>query len=265
MPDPGPSALFEQLIRSITDGATACHLDGSLVHELGDVVDATSLDAKSAEQLLVEAYDPSRRDLLDYGCGAAHHRAFIEGAAYHWTGVDVLESVSTLVRDQVAGRRGEIALYDGRQLPFEDASFDVVYSMLVFHHLRHIDEAFAEIARVLRPGGIVIGQISAMEQMQDYGTFNFTPFGLKVAANGAGLRLANVYPKHDVFSFMLRRLMITLGASDDNELSRHLNPDGFAQRAMIDAGTRLKRSVRDINLLRLKFSMQFVFKISKDS
>ena len=263
-PDPGPRVLFERLIRSITDHATAWHLDGSLVHEIGDVVDATSFEAKSAEQLLVEAYDPSRRDLLDYGCGAAHHRAFIEGVGYRWTGADVLESVSTLVRDVVAARVGEIALYDGHTLPFDDASFDVVYSMLVFQHVRHIDQAFSEVARVLRPGGIVIGQISAMEQMQDYGTFNFTPFGLKVAAAGAALRLDRIYPKHDVFSFLARRLMITLGAPDDNELSVHLDPDGFAHRAMIEAGTRLDRSHRDINLLRLTFSMQYVFKLRKD-
>ena len=261
--DPGPRVLFERLIRSITDQATACHLDGSFVHEIGDVVDATSLEAKSAERLLVEAYDPSRRDLLDYGCGAAHHRAFIEGAGYRWTGADVLESVSTLVRDKVAARGGEIALYDGSTLPFVDASFDVVYSMLVFQHVRRIDRAFSEVARVLRPGGLVIGQVSAMEQMQDYGTFNFTPFGMKVAAADAGLRLEEVHPKHDVFSFLARRLMITLGAADDNELSVHLDPDGFAHRAMIEAGTRLGRSLRDINLLRLKFSMQYVFKLRK--
>jgi hypothetical protein len=102
-----------------------------------------------------------------------------------------------------------------------------------------------------------------MEQMQDYGTFNFTPFGLKVASERAGLRIAKNYPKHDVFSFMFRRLLITLGSSDDNELTPFLNPDGFVHRELIKAGERLSRSIRDINLLRLKFCTQYVFELRK--
>ncbi len=258
-----PGELLERLIVSITSGATACHLDGSLVNEVGGAVDENTLEAKSAEQILVESFDPSRRRLLDYGCGAAHHRKFIEDIGYIWTGADVIESVSPLVKDDVAARAGEIALYDGWTLPFPDESFDVVYSMLVFQHVRDISRSFSELGRVLAPGGLVIGQVSSMEQMQDYGTFNFTPFGMKVAAQAGGLKLEKIYPKHDVFSFLARRLMITLGASDDNELTDFLNPDGFVQNALVEVGARLKLSFRDINLLRLKFSMQYVFVLQK--
>ncbi len=258
-----PRELLERLIVSLTDGATACHLDGSLVLEVGDAVDPDTFDAKSAEQLLVDSFDPAKRRLLDYGCGAAEHRNFIEGIGYSWTGADVVDTVSPLVRDDVVALAGEIALYDGRTLPFPDGSFDVVYSMLVFHHLHDINRSFSEIARVLAPGGLVIGQVACMEQMQNYGTFNFTPFGMKIAGQAGGLKLERLYPKHDVFSFLARRLMITLGASDDNELTALLNPDGFVQNALIDVGRRLNLSIREINLLRLKFSMQYVFMLRK--
>ena len=164
----------------------------------------------------------------------------------------------------MAGRAGEIAFYDGRTLPFDDAISDAIYSLSVFHHLRRVDEVLSDVARVLHPGGMGIGQISTMEQTRDYGTFDFTPFGMKVAAAGADLRLERIYPKHDVFPLLTRRLMITLGASDDNQSSAYLNPDGFAHRAMIDACTRLNRSKRDINSLRSKFSTQYVFQLRKD-
>ena len=255
-------ALFETLVTAITDHATACHLDGSLVSEVGDYVDAGTTHAKSAEQLLVDAYQPTASRLLDYGCGAGGHRDFIEGIGYQWFGVDYIDSVSPLARTAVA-EQSDIMLYDGWTLPFDDNMFDVVYSMLVFHHLRHVDRAFQEIGRVLRPGGAVIGQVSAMEQMQDYGTFNFTPLGLKVAAEQAGLEIARIYPKHDVFSFMFRRLFITLGASDDNELTSLLDPDGFVHDELINTGSRLGLPVRDVNLLRLKFCTQFVFELRK--
>lgn len=258
-----PDILFQALIEQILAGATACHLDGSLVHEIGPYVESYTIEAKSAEQLLAEAYNPSRRRLLDYGCGVAHHRRFIESVGFDWCGADYLDSVSQTVLHNVSAMRDEIHLYDGRTLPFADRAFDVVYSMFVFHHLRHVDEAFGEIARVLDVGGRIIGQVSSMEQMQDYMTYNFTAFGLKVAAETAGLRLVKVYPKHDVFTFMFRRLMITLGAPDDNEFTPMLNPEGFVHQAFINVGRKLGLLPREVNLLRLKFCTQFVFEIEK--
>lgn len=44
---------------------------------------------------------------------------------------------------------------DAEQLPFEDESFDLVLGHAVLHHLPHLDRAFAEFHRVLRPGGVV--------------------------------------------------------------------------------------------------------------
>jgi ubiquinone/menaquinone biosynthesis C-methylase UbiE len=45
------------------------------------------------------------------------------------------------------------AACDAAALPFEDASFDLVFGHAVLHHLPELDRAFAEFHRVLRPGG----------------------------------------------------------------------------------------------------------------
>ena len=42
---------------------------------------------------------------------------------------------------------------DAARLPFEDASFDLVFGHAVLHHLPALDRSFAEFHRVLRPGG----------------------------------------------------------------------------------------------------------------
>jgi SAM-dependent methyltransferase len=42
---------------------------------------------------------------------------------------------------------------DAEELPFEDASFDLVFGHAVLHHLPDLDRAFSEFRRVLRPGG----------------------------------------------------------------------------------------------------------------
>ena len=47
----------------------------------------------------------------------------------------------------------ETVACDASQLPFEDASFDLVLGHAVLHHLPDLDACFAEFARVLKPGG----------------------------------------------------------------------------------------------------------------
>jgi SAM-dependent methyltransferase len=42
---------------------------------------------------------------------------------------------------------------DAEALPFPDDTFDLVFGHAVLHHLPDLDKAFAEFARVLRPGG----------------------------------------------------------------------------------------------------------------
>jgi ubiquinone/menaquinone biosynthesis C-methylase UbiE len=46
---------------------------------------------------------------------------------------------------------------DMTDLPFADESFDVVASYLMLHHVINWKQAVSEAARVLRPGGILIG------------------------------------------------------------------------------------------------------------
>jgi ubiquinone/menaquinone biosynthesis C-methylase UbiE len=108
--------------------------------------------------------------VLDVGCGRG---LLLIGAARRLTsgkamGVDIWQ------RKSMAGNRPEAALEnarlegvaervevqdaDARQLPFPDASFDVVVSALVLHNIpgqagRH--QAAREMARVLKPGGQV--------------------------------------------------------------------------------------------------------------
>ena len=47
----------------------------------------------------------------------------------------------------------ETVACDAEDLPFDDESFDLVLGHAVLHHIPHLDRAFAEFQRVLRPGG----------------------------------------------------------------------------------------------------------------
>ena len=69
-------------------------------------------------------------------------------------GVEQLEGARALARElgvnNVTFRQGDIF-----GLPFEDESFDIVFSQAVFCHIPDHEKALAEIKRVLRPGGLV--------------------------------------------------------------------------------------------------------------
>ena len=55
------------------------------------------------------------------------------------------------------GERASVRQADAGSLPFPEESFDAVLAFLMLHHVGAWEQALAEAARVLRPGGLVIG------------------------------------------------------------------------------------------------------------
>jgi SAM-dependent methyltransferase len=49
-----------------------------------------------------------------------------------------------------------VSLYDGIRLPYSDASFDLIFSSNVLEHLEERPTLFVEMARVLKPGGVMV-------------------------------------------------------------------------------------------------------------
>ena len=111
------------------------------------------VDPEYEEQILPLAEEHLRgaRRVLDIGTGegqvarlAARLGAEVVGLDPTWNQVEVAK--------ERAG--GPVYLRSGAaDLPFPDASFDVAVACLVFEHIDDVDEAIAEVARVLEPGG----------------------------------------------------------------------------------------------------------------
>src|SRR5215213_4803439 len=104
--------------------------------------------------------------VLDVGCGTGTLAvaAAREAPDVRVTGIDADESILERARARAAGAGLDIEFDVGSAaaLPYDDASFDVVLSTLVFHHLPDDvkRDAAAEIVRVLRAGGrLVIGDL----------------------------------------------------------------------------------------------------------
>lgn len=87
--------------------------------------------------------------VLDVGCGDGQVSRLAARL-----GADVVGIDPTWNCVRVAGDRGSnVARAGAAALPFADASFDAVVACLVFEHIRDVDDAIAEVARVLQPGG----------------------------------------------------------------------------------------------------------------
>ena len=91
-------------------------------------------------------------DVLDVGCGEGQvARLAARVGAERVVGID-----PTWAQVAVATERGGGPTYaraGAAGLPFADASFDTAVACLVFEHIEAVDEAIAEVARVLRSGG----------------------------------------------------------------------------------------------------------------
>ncbi len=101
--------------------------------------------------------------VLDVGCGTgtlAMEVARRVGRAGRVAGVDPGTEQIARARAKAARRHVPIEFQIGliEQLPFPDQTFDVVLSTLMMHHLPNTlkCQGLAEIARVLKPGGLLV-------------------------------------------------------------------------------------------------------------
>jgi SAM-dependent methyltransferase len=90
--------------------------------------------------------------VLDVGCGEGQvARLAAAGGATRVVGVDPTWNQVVVARQRGGGPT--YARSGADALPFPDATFDAVVACLVFEHIREVDGAIAEVARVLTPGG----------------------------------------------------------------------------------------------------------------
>lgn len=93
--------------------------------------------------------------VLDVGCGRGELLHLAAQAGVAAVGTDYAEAALGLARGHGGGR---VLRCDAKDLPFRDGSFDRVFLLGVVDHLHdwELRRCFAELARVLKPGGFVV-------------------------------------------------------------------------------------------------------------
>jgi len=121
--------------------------------------------------------------LLDFGCGLKPYRSLFQVDEY--IGVDFHGEGLTYSQDAVD------VFYDGKSLPFPDASFDSIFTSEVFEHIFNLTEILGELNRVLKVGGKVLITCPFVfpehEVPSDYA--RYTSFAMRAMMEEEGFRV----------------------------------------------------------------------------
>jgi SAM-dependent methyltransferase len=167
-------------------------------------------DAKTFLPFLLPHLHPGM-DVLDAGCGVGSIALDLAPtiAPGRIVGIDLDPEQIELARKTAAERRIEnVEFTTGSvlELPFDEATFDVVYANAVLFYLREQKPALVEMRRVLRPGGLAAvsdDDVSTVAVSPDWPELELAPrlFEMAVAHEGGNAR----YSRH------LRTLMLEAG------------------------------------------------------
>ncbi len=184
----------------------------------------------------IESYARDK-DVLEAGAGTGLILEKIARTARTAKGVDLSPGMAARARD----RGLDVVVGSVTELPFPDASFDLVCSFKVLAHVPEIQQAIRELSRVTRPGGHL-----ALEF--------YNPWSIRFLANraigprsiGRGHTEADLYTRWDSPGAVARLLPPELTLLDYRGV-RVFTPAAIAHRIPIvrDLIVRAERSVGD--------------------
>lgn len=146
--------------------------------EIGEMMNATniSMTLESIKTLLIE----DDEHILEIGHGNAAHLKNILSRAQNlkYTGVDISETMYNEARklNKKFESQADFVLYEGKKLPFEDKTFDKIFTVNTVYFWENPVEFLNEIYRVLKKEGtfvLTFGQREFMEKLP-FTEYDFT-------------------------------------------------------------------------------------------
>ena len=97
--------------------------------------------------------------VLDYGCGDGNSEVFFEKYFSQASvfGIDISEESIIKAKERTT-KRSQFIPFNGLEVPYENDTFDLVYTACVFHHIDATQhhKVLSEMHRVLKKGGKLI-------------------------------------------------------------------------------------------------------------
>jgi SAM-dependent methyltransferase len=126
---------------------------------------------------------PEAGHVLEVGCGPGWLWADTAAlpAGLRLTLTDLSPGMVAVARDRAGASSGlevvEAKVADARELPFDDEAFDVVIANHMLYHVPAPETAVAELARVLRPDGVLMAATSGPRHLRELWEIRAEVFG----------------------------------------------------------------------------------------
>lgn len=122
-----------------------------------DVIGSDFLDGSGRLEALASLV-PDDLVVADVGCGTGYMSAALARRVRRVICVDNSQAMIARARENLDGAPAEVEFRSGsiESLPLTDGEVDAVCAHMVLHHLPELRPGLAELARVVRPGGLVV-------------------------------------------------------------------------------------------------------------
>lgn len=122
-----------------------------------------ALAINDAGYRVMREVDLSSANVLEVGPADIRHLRYWTGRPRKFTSIDfrrnLLEIAGDRLRQEEIAHEEVVVDPDDRRLPFPADSFDVAISFYALEHFHPLQVHLAELKRVLRPGGVLVGAV----------------------------------------------------------------------------------------------------------
>ena len=124
--------------------------------------DITQIWVKDYEYLL-----KNKGKVLDLGCGMGEFTKYFLNNGYETISIDISEKALSILNSNIDNAT-TICLDMSKGLPFDNCSFDIVFSNLSLHFFDDSTTSFiiSEIHRILKNNGLIIGSVNTEESIK---------------------------------------------------------------------------------------------------
>lgn len=143
--------------------------------------------------------------MLDVGCGDKPYLALFAPHVEEHLGVDYEETF----KDSAYAKASKADfIYSGDRLPFGDGEFDTVLCTQVLEHTPKPWVLFAEMSRVLKPGGTLVITVpfSYRVHSEPFDFYRFTRYALQSLSEANGLSVMAIQPRGGFWAVIGQKL-----------------------------------------------------------
>ena len=123
-------------------------------------------DLEKERDFILDKSLPIFGEILEIGTGKGHFALALAKHGFTFISIDISEEEQAIAKLNIQyfglGKQVVFRIEDAENLSFSGQSFDIIFSINVFHHLKNPLEVLNEMIRLLRPAGkLILSDFSA--------------------------------------------------------------------------------------------------------